>query len=87
RIAEYFPGRSEGSLQVRYYTRLKGRKAGNSGHSGRSSNVRSESSYRGAPYEAVQVAGGKSKDTEEGVSRPRYGPPRRRQTVDRYSPV
>jgi hypothetical protein len=75
---------------VRYCTRLKGRKAGNSGHSGhsgRSSNVRSESSYRGAPCEAVQVAGGKSKDTEEGVSRPRYGPPRRRQTVDRYSPV
>ncbi|KZN94242.1 hypothetical protein EN45_044320 [Penicillium chrysogenum] len=86
RIAEYFPGRSEGSLQVRYCTRLKGRKAGNSGHSGRSSNVRSESSYRGAPCEAVRVAGGKSKDTE-GVSRPRYGPPRRRQTVDRYSPV
>lgn len=87
RIAEYFPGRSEGSLQVRYCTRLKGRKAGNSGHSGRSSNVRSESSYRGAPCEAVQVVGGKSKDTEKGVSRPRYGPPRRRQTVDRYSPV
>lgn len=87
RIAEYFPGRSEGSLQVRYCTRLKGRKAGNSGHSGRSSNVRSESSYRGAPCEAVQAAGGKSKGTEEGVSRPRYGPPRRRQTVDRYSPV
>ncbi|CRL28795.1 unnamed protein product [Penicillium camemberti] len=35
RIAEYFPGRSEGSLQVRYSTRLKGRKAGNPGHSGR----------------------------------------------------
>ncbi|CDM37292.1 Homeodomain-like [Penicillium roqueforti FM164] len=87
RIAEYFPGRSEGSLQVRYCTRLKGHKAGNSGHSRRSSNVRSESSYRGAPCEAVQAAGGKSKGTEEGVSRPRYGPPRRRQTVDRYSPV
>ncbi|KAJ5036795.1 hypothetical protein NUH16_004674 [Penicillium rubens] len=87
RIAEYFPGRSEGSLQVRYSTRLKGRKAGNPGHSGRSSNVRSESSYRGAPCEAVQAAGGKSKGTEESVSRPRYGPPRRRQTVDRYSPV
>ncbi|EKV15763.1 hypothetical protein PDIG_13060 [Penicillium digitatum PHI26] len=87
RIAKYFPGRSEGSLQVRYCTRLKGRKAGNSGHSGRSSNVRNESSYRGTPCKAVQAAGGKSKGTEEGVSRPRYGPPRRRQTVDRYSPV
>ncbi|KAJ5367845.1 hypothetical protein N7541_001786 [Penicillium brevicompactum] len=86
RIAEYFPGRSEGSLQVRYCTRLKGRKAGNHGHSGRSSNVRSESSYRGAPCEAVPVSGGKSNDTE-GVSRQRYGPSRRRQTVDRYSPV
>ena len=85
RIAEYFPGRSEGSLQVRYCTRLKGRKAGNSGHSGRSSNVRSESLYRGAPCKAVQAAGGKSKGTEV-VSRPRYGPPRRRQMVDRYSP-
>ncbi|KGO76320.1 hypothetical protein PITC_018430 [Penicillium italicum] len=87
RIAEYFPGRSEGSLQVRYSTRLKGRKTGKSGHSGRSSNVRSESSYRGPPCEAVQAADGKSKGTEENVSRPRYGPPRRRQTVDRYSPV
>ncbi|KAI2676872.1 hypothetical protein LCP963914a_8167 [Penicillium roqueforti] len=87
RIAEYFPGRSEGSLQVRYCTRLKGRKAGNSRHSGRSSNARSDSSYRDGPCEAVQAPGGKSKGTEEGVSRPRYGPPRRRQTVDRYSPV
>ncbi|KAJ5588791.1 hypothetical protein N7537_011469 [Penicillium hordei] len=85
RIAEYFPGKSEGSLQVRYCTRLKGRKAGNSGHSGQSSNV-SGSSYRGAPCEAVQAVGGKTKGIE-GVSRPRYGPPRRRQTVDRYSPV
>lgn len=34
RIAEYLPGRSEGSLQVHYCTRLKGRKAGNSGRSG-----------------------------------------------------
>ncbi|KAJ5907322.1 hypothetical protein N7495_000004 [Penicillium taxi] len=86
-IAEHFPGRSEGSLQVRYCTRLKGRKAGNSRHSGRSSNARSDSSYRDRPCEAVQAPGGKSKGTEEGVSRPRYGPPRRRQTVDRYSPV
>ncbi|KAJ5265168.1 hypothetical protein N7524_006186 [Penicillium chrysogenum] len=85
RIAEYFPERSEGSLQVRYCTRLKGRKAGNS--TGRCSNARSDSSYRGGPCEAVQAAGGKSKGTEEDVSRPRYGPPRRRQTVDRYSPV
>ena len=85
RIAEYFPERSEGSLQVRYCTRLKGRKAGNS--TGRCSNARSDSSYRGGPCKAVQAAGGKSKGTEEDVSRPRYGPPRRRQTVDRYSPV
>ncbi|CAG8902812.1 unnamed protein product [Penicillium egyptiacum] len=83
RIAEYFPGRSEGSLQVRYCTRLKGgRKAGNSG---RSSHATSKSSYRGASCEAVQASGGKSNGTE-GVSRQRYGPSRRRQTVDRYSP-
>ncbi|KAJ5244551.1 hypothetical protein N7489_004647 [Penicillium chrysogenum] len=87
RIAEYFPGRSVGSLQVRYCTRLKGRKAGNSRHSGRSSNARSDSSYRDGPCETVQALGGKSKGTEEGVSGPRYVPPRRRKTVDRYSPV
>lgn len=89
RIAEYFPGRSVGSLQVRYCTRLKGRKAGNSGRSGRSgrsSNVTSGSSYRGTSCEAVQAAGGRRKNTQ-GVARQRYGPPRRRQIVDRYSPV
>ncbi len=86
RIAEYFPGRSEGSLQVRYCTRLKGRKAGKSGRLGQSSNVRNESSYRATSCEAVEAASGKRKGTE-GVSRHRYGPPRRRQTVDRYSPV
>ncbi|QSS52031.1 hypothetical protein I7I53_07529 [Histoplasma capsulatum var. duboisii H88] len=85
-IAEYFPGRSVGSLQVHYCTRLKGRKAGNSGRSGQSFNVTRESSYRGASCEAVQAVGGKHKDTE-GVARQRYGPPPRRQIVDRYSPV
>ncbi|KAJ5849197.1 hypothetical protein N7534_007886 [Penicillium rubens] len=83
-IAEYFPGRSGGSLQVRYCTRLKGSKAGNSG---RSSPATSESSYRGASYEAVQASGGKSNGTEEGVSRQRYGPISTQATVDRYSPV
>lgn len=86
RIAEYFPGRSVGSLQVRYCTRLKGSKAGNSGRSGRNSNVTSGSSYRGTSCEVVQAAGGRPKSTE-GVARQRYGPPRRRQIVDRYSPV
>jgi hypothetical protein len=86
RIAEYFPGRSVGSLQVRYCTRLKGSKAGNSGRSGRNSNVTSGSSYRGTSCEAVQAAGARRKNTE-GVARQRYGPPRRRQIVDRYSPV
>ena len=86
RIAEYFPGRSAGSLQVRYCTRLKGSKAGNSGRSGRNSNVTSGSSYRGTSCEAVQAAGASRQNTE-GVARQRYGPPRRRQIVDRYSPV
>ncbi|OKP13727.1 hypothetical protein PENSUB_570 [Penicillium subrubescens] len=86
RIAEYFPGRSVGSLQVRYCTRLKVSKAGNSGRSGRNSNVTSGSSYRGTSCEAVQAADGRRKNTE-GVARQRYGPPRRRQIVDRYSPV
>jgi hypothetical protein len=89
RIAEYFPGRSVGSLQVRYCTRLKGRKAGNSGRSGRSgrsSNVTSGSSYGGTSCETVQAAVGRRKNTQ-GVARQRYGPPRRRQIVDRYSPV
>jgi hypothetical protein len=61
RIAEYFPGRSESSLQVRYSTRLKGRKAGNSRHSERRSNARSESSYRGTPCEAVQASVARAK--------------------------
>lgn len=86
RIAEYFPGRSVGSLQVRYCTRLKGSKAGNSGRPGRNSNVTSGSSYRGTSCEAVQAADGRRKNTQ-GVARQRYGPPRCRQIVDRYSPV
>lgn len=87
RIAEYFPGRSKGSLQVRYCTRLKGLKAANSGHSGRNSNVRPAPSHRSVTGETVHASGGKSRGTEEGVSRQRYGPPRRKQTVDRYSPI
>lgn len=43
RIAEYFPERSIGSLQVRYCTRLKSRRVGNSE---RSYNVENKSSYR-----------------------------------------
>jgi hypothetical protein len=60
KIAKFFPGRSEGSLQVRYCTRLKCRHAG--GLSRR-------------------------KSIEKFVPRERYGPPRRRRVVDRYSPV
>ena len=85
RIAEYFPRKFVGSLQVRYYTRLEGRKAGDSGQSGRNFNVTRGSSYRGTSCEAVR-AGGSPRITE-GVARQQYGPPRRRQIVDRYSPV
>jgi hypothetical protein len=59
-IAKIFPERSEGSLQVRYCTRLKSRYAGGL-------------SWR--------------KSIEKCVSKERYGPPRRRRIVDRYSPV
>lgn len=90
RIAEYFPGRSEGSLSVRYCTRLK-----------RRHNARPESTYNVKENSpscqavaceeprsscGVEVAVNKGGSARE-LSRLRYGPPRRRQNVDRYSPV
>lgn len=89
RITEYFPGRSEGSLQVRYCTRLK-----------RRHDARPESIYNvkdNPPCQAVackkprsrcglEVAVKKSGSARE-LSRQRYGPPRRRHNADRYSPV
>ncbi|EGC41542.1 predicted protein [Histoplasma capsulatum var. duboisii H88] len=75
---------SEDNQRALLYT-PQGRKAGNSGRSGQSFNVTRDPRTERI-CEAVQAVGGKHKDTE-GVARQRYGPPPRRQIVDRYSPV
>ncbi|CAI7622836.1 unnamed protein product [Penicillium pancosmium] len=88
-IGEYFPKRSVGSLQVRYSTRLKSR------HGRRlecSEDPKNQTAYsRSCREEPCQSSGFSAtningKATEESL-RQRYGPPRRRQTVDRYFPV
>ncbi|CAI7626087.1 unnamed protein product [Penicillium pancosmium] len=73
-IGQYFPKRSVGSLQVRYSTRLKSRG---------DPKKRGEEPCQSSGFSATNV---NSRATEESL-RQRYGPPRRRQTVDRYCPV
>lgn len=80
-IGEYFPKRSVGSLQVRYSTRLKSR-----------GDPKNQTAYsRSRRGETCQSSGllatNVNSRATEGPLRQRYGPPRRRQTVDRYSPV
>jgi len=79
KIAEHFPDRSKGSLQVRYSTRLKSRSFGSFAHgldlktnSDDATRARRQSLQRGIHAGAL--------------SRARYGPSRTRRTVDRYSP-
>ncbi|KAJ5178954.1 hypothetical protein N7492_002164 [Penicillium capsulatum] len=79
KIAEHFPGRSKGSLQVRYSTRLKNRTSGNVSHV-LDVNINSEDTAR-APCEPLR-----SDIYARALSRARYGPSRTRRTVDRYSP-
>lgn len=89
RIAEYFPNRSEGSLQVRYCTRLRGRPVGSSEPS---YNMKEKSSHTGISCQALRssreshVTDHQRRDAKV-LSRQRYGPPRRRQPVNRYSPL
>ncbi|CAI7635378.1 unnamed protein product [Penicillium manginii] len=88
-IGEHFPGRSVGSLQVRYSTRLKRRR-------GRrlecSEDPKNQIAYRRSCREGPFQSSGSSATNvngkaNEGSLRQRYGPPRSRQAVDRYSPV
>lgn len=86
---KYFPKRSVGSLQVRYSTRLKSRRGRRLECSEDPKNQTAysrscqEEPYQSSGFSATNV---NSKVTE-GPLRQRYGPPRRRQTVDRYSPI
>ena len=76
-IAEHFPGRSMGSLQVRYCTKLKN--LGSTAHDS-DLNTNSKDATR-APRQSLQ------RYTNAGaLSRARYGSSRVRRTVDRYSP-
>ena len=88
-IAQHFPGRSKGALQVRYCTRLKNRTEGGSGHT-RSTQKRSaarrKSSRTSDPVPQLRFMNSESPGPNN-LPRQRYGPPRARRAVDRYSPM
>ena len=88
-IAQHFPGRSKGALQVRYCTRLKNRTEGGSGHT-RSTQKRSaarrKSSRTSYPVPQLRFMNSERPDPNS-LPRQRYGPPRARRAVDRYSPI
>ncbi|KAJ6126487.1 hypothetical protein N7523_002099 [Penicillium sp. IBT 18751x] len=88
-IAQHFPGRSKGALQVRYCTRLKKRTEGGSGHTTitqKRSAARRESPRTSYPVPQLRFMDSESPDSND-LSRQRYGPPRARRAVDRYSPI
>jgi hypothetical protein len=96
-IAEYFPGRKKNSLQVRYSTRLKGRGSRTRGVR-RSGKTESISDAAATSREVVRDSDLRLRmaDSRQNTSdlpptvspcRRRYGAPRPRRAVDRYSPV
>ena len=86
RIAKHFPGRTKGSLQVRYSTRLKNRGTGSLGRE-----VGCAVAAAAVPRDTcidtrLRRASSRSIDSDP-LTRQRYGPPRARRLVNRYSPV
>ena len=93
KIAEYFPGRMRNSLQSRYYKKLKDQRS----HSGHRTRVWESGS---SPFDLISSFQtthdaertlenncGHSEISTSSSYRQRYGQPRLRRTVDRYSPV
>lgn len=90
RIAKHFPGRTKNALQFRYYAKLKNRKPGS---------LRRDRNGRTTSATAAATASQETCDLNPGLrtadsrrssvlsTRQRYGPPRDRRTVDRYSPA
>ncbi|KAJ5559583.1 hypothetical protein N7513_001982 [Penicillium frequentans] len=99
-IAEHFPGRSKGALQVRYCTRLKNRTARGSEQTTRTqklsvarrnpSRVSVADDYRrqDSTYPVPQLRSMTVESPDpNNLPRKRYGPPRARRAVDRYFPI
>ena len=92
KIAEYFPGRMRNSLQSRYYKKLKDQRS-HSGHrtrvweSGSSPFDLTSSSQTHDAERTLENNCGHSEISTSSSYRQRYGQPRIRRTVDRYSPV
>jgi hypothetical protein len=81
-IAKHFPRRTEGSLQVRYCTKLNPWKFG----SGQKRPGRARSVTSSATSALDSDLGSCSAECAAPPSQ-RYGPPRSRRAVDRYSPA
>jgi hypothetical protein len=75
-IKGHFPGRTEGSLQVRYCTKLKDRASGSSMSTPSEKELDASSSPILEPCAKTGP-----------LLRSRYGPPRSRRVVERYSPL
>lgn len=91
RIVKHFPGRTKGSLQVRYSTKLKDRGTGRLGR-GRSGQIPCSAAARAAPQETCGILPRSQTARRQGadsvsLSRQRYGQPRVRRTIDRYTPA
>jgi hypothetical protein len=86
RIVKHFPGRTKGSLQVRYSTRLKDRGTGSLGRD-RSGRVTCPAAAAAAPQEACGqlLRSRMPRESVDSVSLTRQ--PRVRRAIDRYSPA
>lgn len=89
RIVKHFPGRTKGSLQVRYSTKLKDRGTGRVGR-GRSEQIPCSAAASAAPQETCGIIPWSQSARRQGAdsvspSRQRYGQPRVRRTIDRYT--
>jgi hypothetical protein len=84
KITEHFPGRTQGTLQVHYCTKVKNRPFAGP--------ISSEREDVDAGYSLSSEAGQRNsvrhseQDTPQPTVRSRYGPPRSRRSVNRYSP-
>ncbi|KAJ5642715.1 hypothetical protein N7490_006715 [Penicillium lividum] len=99
-IAEHFPGKSKGALQVRYCTRLKNRTTHGSGQTARTQKrpvarrdpsrvpVADDYHRQVSTYPVPQLRSMTVKSPDpNNLPRKRYGPPRARRAIDRYSPI
>lgn len=84
-ILKHFPGRKLGTLQFRYYTVLRDSTSKSSVISSHSAINRNNTTSSSPHSDRQQRIDSLSQSTTESTLRSRYGPARRRRTVEHYS--